>query len=1584
MIGATTSQTLDLTLINKGDIVYGTSTIKVEIGLKIGDTTEYIPIGIYNIDDVEKTDYTIKITAFDNMIKFETPYFSTLGDTPTLQQVVNELASKTGVQFTGSLPSYTVKKLEGFSCREVLSYVASICSGNAIITRDGKFTIVTPKDNSYSIGTANYIDYKREETKYKIGKVSCQAGEEVLSKGSLGADSMELQFENPWINATILTDIYNKLNGFEYLGYSMKWQGDLSLDVGDIVTITDKKGVVRKHPILSQKFTYTGGLTSEIYAKGENKNKNSYSSSGSTSNKVNRVVTELLLVNEALINKANIQDLEAVSIRTQTIEVKTAQIENAIIGVAYVEDLNVINANIQSLIAADANINQALINKADISQLNVAVGRINTLESGKANITDLTATNANVTNLSTKVATIDTLINGNITSANMAAGAIKAGDAVIANGAISSAQIISLDVAKINAGDISTNKFRIVSNSGNMLISDNTIQIKDASRVRVQIGKDATNDYNMYVWDSTGKLMFDATGLKADGIKSKIIRNDMVSDTANISGSKLDINSVVTSINGATTTLKASKVKLDTENQTLDIAFTSLKSTATSTANTVSSQGTAISTIQGQIISKIWQTDITNAINGVNDEITLINDKYSTLNQTVDGITISVADLNSSIDTTNGNITSVDNRVSTLSQTVDGIKSTVTSVQQNYLTKTDAGTTYATNTKVSTLEQTVNSLNSTVSSVQTNYLKKADASTTYETKTNVSALSQNLDGFKTTVNNTYSTKTELSGVDGKVSSLTTRVNTVESSITQLNNKIALKVEATEVNSIVNNAVDDIEVGGRNLLPQTNFKEETPKWGKVNGATIDVATGKAILVANSKDVAVNVFPLVDFEPNTTYTLSANFKDVATTGGSGLRLYYRLNNSWYFKQVSPNTNGRISVTFTTPATFINWKVSIDSYNTTAGTCEVWDVKLEKGTKVTDWTPAPEDVDQSISTVDSKVETVKNNVSQLTVDLNGITGRVSSTESTISSHTTQLGTVDTRINTAKTSAINTASTDATTKANNAKSGAVSDAKSYTDGQITTVNSTINTKVAEIKATTDSITSRVSSTESSITTIKGSVSGLTTRVNTVEQNITATAITNKVSESISGTGKVENSVMKFDKTGLEVNHSNASTKTKLNADGLYILDEKGETIASLASKKSWTELNADKVFANNIENIYEGAANLYVDHNSNNIIRDGSITYPFTSFYQLKIHLVKAPILNKDVTINVVTSGTVNEQLELWGLKGSGSLRINLNKNFIMRVYSAANYCMQFDYISIPIFINGGRTSYNTNDGAYLQGAINGITFYACKYAHVELLCIDTQTYGIVFGQTNGRTEFVDLCGTPVGIRNNGANVFDHSSCGNCITNYSCTSAGVLMYGGSGEWYKPQGYVGEDGGKTFDLGNRYSRNSFRTKPPVPPTMDTYQSFSYTDYGYYSDLYGNWNPNGKSIYQGNWGYGNNRGVFIFNNTSINSFLSGATILDGSTITLQRENAGGYSGPQTVYLYGTTHTSAGGSAPPATKYYTGLGTLAWGESKTFNLPKSFVQDLKSGLIKSVMLYTSDGSNYIKFSPVCTLRLKVNK
>lgn len=234
-----------------------------------------------------------------------------------------------------------------------------------------------------------------------------------------------------------------------------------------------------------------------------------------------------------------------------------------------------------------------------------------------------------------------------------------------------------------------------------------------------------------------------------------------------------------------------------------------------------------------------------------------------------------------------------------------------------------------------------------------------------------------------------------------------------------------------------------------------------------------------------------------EPNIDYTIS--FKSHIGKNCKGIKLV--LFNSGDSKQLkiyektkdstSAGIRNHDKVTFKNT---LDEKAYLCIYNmgkvdTASGSYDsnllIRDIQIEKGNKVSDWTPAPEDIDHAISSVDSKVTTTSNKVATIETNLSGITQRVSSTESTISTHTTQLGTVDSRINTAKNSAISTAASDATTKANNAQNKALADAKNYTNGQITTVTETINSRVAEIKATTDGITQKVSANETKVNTI-------------------------------------------------------------------------------------------------------------------------------------------------------------------------------------------------------------------------------------------------------------------------------------------------------------------------------------------------------------------------------------------------------------------------------------------------------------------------------------------------------------------
>ena len=1073
-LGDTISQSLDLTLLNRGDIIYSTSQIKVEIGLKIGSTIEYILMGIFNIDDIEKTDYTTKFTAYDNMIKFETPYFSSLGDKPTLKQVVNELSKITGIEFIGSLPNYTVSKLEGFTCREVLSYVASICGGNAVITRDGKLTIKSLSEIKKSIDGNNYFDYKREEVKYKIGKISCQIDENnILYKGSTGTDSMELGFENPWVTETILNDLYNKLNGLSYLGYSMKWQGDLSLDPYDIVTVTDIKNVIRKIPILSQKISYTGGLTSEIGAKGESKNKNNFSSSGSTTNKVNRAVIEQAIIKEALIEKANIKDVEAVSIRTQILEAKTAKIEEAIIDVAHISDLNAINANIQNLIANDVKINNALINKADITELNAVVGNINIINSELANI--------------------KTLVNGNLSSENIQAGGITSDKLTIANGFITNAMISNLDVSKINAGNISTNKFRIVSDNGGIEIVGATQQFKDKNnKVRIQMGQDAKGNFNFILRGEDGTTTFiDHTGIKEKAIADNLIKGNMVATDA-IGEKQINYSSLITGLNKDTNTqlIKASKVAIDFVGQSLEVAFNSLKNQADNAKLLIENHSTTIGVMQGQINTAINNTQI------VKDGKTiLLKDDYNRTVSKVDSINSTIGTHTTKINELTGNITSVDTKVNSIQRDLEGTKSTVSS------------------------------------------------------HTNL--------------------------IDG----LNSKVSTQGSSIEQLKNQITLKVNSTELTTMKNELIgkiDSIEIGGRNtLLNATGNLGNTNHWSnvvldinkKVEGCNSFKITRNNFANGNARYQGSQTIDLsrLSLKANDYITLSGWVyvdSSINLTGSSNefaFRNYYNSSSSFEdlcvfkYTNVQKNTWTKFSVTS---------KVTKDSYKAGAlllsisanGLIYVSKLKLEKGSKATDFTLAPEDVDSAIGTkanktdvyVKSEVYTKAQTDSAINIAKDSINLGVSQTYETKTN-------VTSKINTAKTEAVNTSKSYADNKKAEAIVQAGKDADSKVNSAKTELNNKIDLKASKTDVYTKSETYTKTETDSKIKVAKDEIN-----LSVSNNYETKTNVENKLSNiTTTLTNKID---------GIQVGGTNIATETNKGVTGWgWGLQTGGKTITEV-----------------------------------------------------------------------------------------------------------------------------------------------------------------------------------------------------------------------------------------------------------------------------------------------------------------------------------------------------------------------------------------------------------------------------------
>ena len=345
----------------------------------------------------------------------------------------------------------------------------------------------------------------------------------------------------------------------------------------------------------------------------------------------------------------------------------------------------------------------------------------------------------------------------------------------------------------------------------------------------------------------------------------------------------------------------------------------------------------------------------------------------------------------------------------------------------------------------------------------------------------------------------------------------------------------------------------------------------------------------------------------------------------------------------------------------------------------------------------------------------------------------------------------------------------------------------------------------------------------------------------------------------------EVYTGITKIDQDGIEVSHSQVSTKSQMTASGFFINDNNGDVIAELSSTNQWSILKADEVYAKNIERVYMGDANLYVDH-SKGTCGNGTSSSPFNSFSALTSHFEdKGMILNKDVTVYVVSTGNVSDNLDIRGLSGKGTLTIRLTSSLILNSNSVTESAIYFYDCDTIITVNGGRSAYNSTDGALLNKWGCGVRFTKCKYGRVEKIAIDStknNKIGVMFDATDGIADNVDTCTCYHGLwATRGSQVYQYDCCGSASTSYYSGEGALIQIGGESNGIKISGSYRRATGNILDFGTAPTQQtSYRTPPAVPPTSDRWQSFSFSDYGYYSVGQACWNPNGKKVYQGDWG----------------------------------------------------------------------------------------------------------------------------
>ena len=1101
-IGSAVASYVQATIENKGIALSG-KEVSLEIGVEVDGEMEYIPMGLYTIQNPKIESNKVTFTAYDRLAsRCNGAYYSKLSYPTDAVDILAEISTMTGVAIDTStlqrgiqinqraiieegdyneeteesevITTY-VNPFDGYTYKETIGFIAGLFGKFAMCGRTGMIEFRWYQGIDYEIpSNIFYNDLQETEESFSIKRLACDNSDQTLSSGS-GATGMSMQ--NPVMTQSILDGVYNTVKGLVFTPAALRFIGDTRLDIGDIVTAVKNDGTKFTIPIISLITSYDGGLMQTIASYGNTAEEDDSDTKGPITEMAERVEYELAFVKKLMVDNltatnATIKNLSGDVLKFKTGEFETLKTDVANFKQTFTDDLQASNAKINTLEsdhatfkeatatnlnatnarianieadylkATDAKLTYATITNlnttnAEISKLKTKDAEIDKLVATKATITDLNAAVGRVGVLESGYANLNTLVNGNLTSDNIQNLTLTSKNTTIENGMIKNAMIENLSFDKITGMEINTTNLTVHSSDGKSKWSDNTIQISDANRVRVQIGKDASNDYSMSVWDKNGNLIWDALGATEKTIQRKIIRDGIVADDANISGSKLDINSVIKEVNGSTTKLKSSTIVMNDKNQTLDGVFNEMETTvadnlsnaklyadgklsdaqkyALEQANSALSSAKSYADsavdnievggrnllVQKNITQGYLSTDGKGSFIGsgggdqTSDWIDVSGNKYITITLYEDFTNANNSGRYCEYDADKNCINTVDYNPRQKSSIIIELKTTtkyirVTAIEcktRRYkIEKGNKATDWTpapedTQSQIDNITEITTSHTTSISTMQGQISSLISEDTTI--KGNYDAL---LSRYNATVNTVDSMKTTigehttiLNSQNDSIVAVTTKANTIESNLAGTTQTISevksnlsgtqervTKVETsltgltTRVSSTETNLAN-LEIGGRNLLTG------------VSSYTKDTPFEKTDSRADGWIVYQNIITSIELEAGKKYVLQAKTDGnwTANHDTNGQDPSKKLVTLWL---CSDTTNDffdmRQGYVVFTPTVTAKYKLRVNQYSngTDAYTIHLWDIKLEKGSKATDWTPAPEDVDQQITAAET----------------------------------------------------------------------------------------------------------------------------------------------------------------------------------------------------------------------------------------------------------------------------------------------------------------------------------------------------------------------------------------------------------------------------------------------------------------------------------------------------------------------------------------------------------------------------------------------------------------------------------------
>lgn len=279
-----------ITTFNKLDKVYP------EVGLLVDGTYEWVKMGEYFINDIEidRNRNTTKLDLMDGMFKLNREHVTDLTYPAEIRHVIKEICLKTSITLANEYMDITsmnyriesIPKEKKMTFRDVLSLATQMLGMSCFFNREGKLEIKGLTDSGITITADSYFMHglTKSEIEYQIAGISCKKNKEVLTVGLRTGRSLEI--ENLLMSQSALDNLYHNIKDIRYYPFNLNYQGHLLLDVGQWVTIKTNTGETFKSPVLSQSFTFKGGLRGRISADSKAGNDAQYSYAGTITKKI--------------------------------------------------------------------------------------------------------------------------------------------------------------------------------------------------------------------------------------------------------------------------------------------------------------------------------------------------------------------------------------------------------------------------------------------------------------------------------------------------------------------------------------------------------------------------------------------------------------------------------------------------------------------------------------------------------------------------------------------------------------------------------------------------------------------------------------------------------------------------------------------------------------------------------------------------------------------------------------------------------------------------------------------------------------------------------------------------------------------------------------------------------------------------------------------------------------------------------------------------------------------------------------------------------------------------------------------------